>query len=493
MRSLVFLPLVLAYATALYWCYELWMLDGSYFAHGPLVPIVMAVVIYQRRSEWSRRQPAVDLRGWWLLGPALLMHLAGAALTIDSLSAASLVLAVPGAAWLLMGTERLRGLWPALWLVALAVPLPLYVTGNLAFELKELAVSGGVWLSQATGLAVERQGARLMVPGQQIGLDVADPCGGLRSLLSMITLAYCLAFFMGGRSWLRRGALLLAAAPMALFVNVVRISAICWLARYQGVEFASGTGHDLLNAAAWVLDLALLLLLDGLVSKIRGSGGVAELAAPDVVSDGWRPRRHVVALWIVCLPLLWLSTYRPVAESAGLADGLPERAGDFVQQSAQRLDGADYRRLLGTEDGTWRVYQQGDGPPVWVVAVFHGTNWKSIHPPHVCLLGSNMEIVEDGEFAWRETGTHGRILLRTKDQGRPYLSLFAYGAEDLRTGSYLSFFLHHAPRALFRVGNSGFLLRVETYADGPGGVGAAEARCRALLDALFEDAWSLLK
>src|SRR5262249_47630890 len=164
----IFLPLLRTYEAALRWCWELWWKPDYYFGHGPLVPLVMAAVIWQRRELWRRRPAAPDPRAWWLLGPALLLHLAGAAVTIDSLSAASVALALPGAAWLALGRERLRGLWPVLWLFAFAVPLPLYVTGRLAFELKEVAVSGGLLLAQLTGLQVVRQGALLQVPGQDV-------------------------------------------------------------------------------------------------------------------------------------------------------------------------------------------------------------------------------------------------------------------------------------------------------------------------------------
>ena len=67
----------------------------------------------------------------FVFSPALLLHAAGAALMVDSWSAASLVLAVPGAAWLALGRARLAGLWPALWLVLFAVPTPIYVEGRL--------------------------------------------------------------------------------------------------------------------------------------------------------------------------------------------------------------------------------------------------------------------------------------------------------------------------------------------------------------------------
>ena len=170
----VAMPLIVAYASALWWCVELWSLPEGYFAHGPLVPAVMAYVVWARRSEWRKVAPVPDARGFWLLGPALLLHLCGAALSIDSVAAASLVLAIPGAAWVAVGRARLVGLWPALWMFAFAAPLPIYVTDRIAFELKEVAVHGGVWLAQATGLGIERDGASLLVEGQTHTIGVIE-------------------------------------------------------------------------------------------------------------------------------------------------------------------------------------------------------------------------------------------------------------------------------------------------------------------------------
>ena len=86
----------------------------------------------------------------------------------------------------------------------------------------------------------------------------------------------------------------------------------------------------------------------------------------------------------------------------------------------------------------------------------------------------------------------GRAGCRGRVNGRPYLTIYAYGARDLCTGSYGEFFLHHAPRAIFRASNDGFLLRVDSYADGPDGVLGAEARCRELLRGLVGEARGLL-
>ena len=263
----ILLPVTIAYGAALWWIVEMWFLEGSYYAHGPLVVLVGGLVIWSRREEWRSRPIQPDARGWWLLGPALFVLLCGAALTIDSLMASSLVLAVPGAALLAFGFSRLRLLWPVLWLPVLAVPPPLYLSGRLAFELKEIAITAGLGLANLFGLGASRVGAHLYVPAQESPLLVADPCGGLRSLLALTTLGYCIAFFMGPQQGARRWLLVAAAGPVAMLCNVIRIACVCWLANWWGVPFATGAGHHLMNALTWGLDLGLLVALDQLFMR----------------------------------------------------------------------------------------------------------------------------------------------------------------------------------------------------------------------------------
>ena len=123
-------------------------------------------------------------------------------------------------------------------------------------------MGGGLGLANFFGLGGVQRGAHLYVPGQELPLLVADPCGGLRSLLALTTMGYCLAFFMGSQRGARRWLILAAAGPVALLCNVFRIASVTWIAKWWGVPFATGTGHDLMNAFTWILNLGILIALD---------------------------------------------------------------------------------------------------------------------------------------------------------------------------------------------------------------------------------------
>ena len=270
---LLVLPVMLAYAGAIKWVWDRWFQDGSYYSHGPVVLLAVLVLIWLRRTQWRAEVMETCLSGWWLLGPGLFLHLCGTSLTIDSLSAISLSLSLPGLGLLVLGTRRIRVLWPIIVLLLLALPPPMAVTRDLAFQLKELAIDSSLWLINGLGLEAERYGAQIAIPGQLRRLDVAPACSGLRSLVALTTLGYCIAFFIGSQHGARRWILLFAAMPIAVASNILRISSICLVADWESVDYASTTGHSILNVAEWVVDLGLLFLLDMLLSRNRGREG----------------------------------------------------------------------------------------------------------------------------------------------------------------------------------------------------------------------------
>jgi exosortase len=263
------LPLLLAYAGSLVWIWDMWFFREAYYSHGPLVVLAALWLIHDRRQDWEKVPSAPNARGWWLLGLALAVHAGGGALTIDSVSAASLIPAIAGVVWIAQGTARLRVLLPVLGLLLFAVPTPLVIQSRMAFELKEWAVEGGLALAQLCGVGAERIGSEVRISGQTGSLVVADACSGLRSLVALITLGYGIAFFMGSQVGVRRWAILAAAAPVAVATNAVRIGLICMLASGFGTEFASTTGHDWVSGAVWLIDLGILMGIDAILSRQR--------------------------------------------------------------------------------------------------------------------------------------------------------------------------------------------------------------------------------
>lgn len=71
-----------------------------------------------------------------------------------------------------------------------------------------------------------------------------DACSGLRSLTTLLALGAAFAFISNLSLW-KKWFLFLASIPMAVFVNIVRLTATGMMAVYIGPKTAHGFLHDM--------------------------------------------------------------------------------------------------------------------------------------------------------------------------------------------------------------------------------------------------------
>jgi len=105
-------------------------------------------------------------------------------------------------------------------------------------------------------------------------LEVVEACSGIRSLMTLLTLAVVFAYFTHPRrpddqgggmlaalkrygTW-RSAIIVLSAVPIAIITNAGRVSGTGILARYYGTEVADGFFHEF---SGWVVYIAAFLLL----------------------------------------------------------------------------------------------------------------------------------------------------------------------------------------------------------------------------------------
>ena len=192
------------------------------------------------------------------------------------------------------------------------------------------------------------------------------------------------------------------------------------------------------------------------------------------------PFKSSVVLWVLAPLLVWLSSVRPPNPRSDRAQGLPTQIGRFHLAEKKKITGG-MERLLGTRDVAWWVFEDDAGHQVFLTTVFHDTNWKSLHPPHICIRGSNFNIsldeaVEDDLDDGRRVSV-GHLVASVQNKPEiSYVSIYAFVGQDFVTPSYTGFYLRHFFPALFRQATSGFQLRVEAFV-GPDGQRATEQRC----------------
>jgi exosortase len=241
-----------------------WWSDPN-FSHGFFVPLFSVFVLWQDRSRLAaiRRNPST----WGL--PVIVFALCTLVLGVFGaelfLSRLSLIVLAAGLVLFLLGWEMLRAvLFPLLFLI-LMVPIPAIVFSQITFPLQILASKVAAWSLPLCGVPVLREGNVINLPAMP--LEVAEACSGIRSLLSLTTLAIMYGFLMEQRS-LFRVILALASIPIAVAANGFRIIGTGLLVQYWDPDKAEGFFHTFSGWLIFVVSLVMLFLLHQLLKLL---------------------------------------------------------------------------------------------------------------------------------------------------------------------------------------------------------------------------------
>jgi exosortase len=232
-----------------------WTYDPRY-AHGYLVPIFAVFLLWRDRGRLGSIR--FTSSRWWGIAVLLLgcaTHVAGGVLHNDWLALMSVLPSLGGVVLLWGGWTALRWAAPAIAYLAFMVPLPYRVEIALGWPLQRLATSASVYLLQTQGLAAVGEGNVIVLDHGRIG--VVEACSGLSMMLLFVALSTGVAILVR-RPWTDRLLLVLSAIPIALVVNILRITVTGVLNETVGGRVAQVVYHDL---AGWLMMPTALLLM----------------------------------------------------------------------------------------------------------------------------------------------------------------------------------------------------------------------------------------
>jgi exosortase len=189
-------------------------------------------------------------------------------------SRVSLLVLLAGLIILFQGWTFFRAvLFPWAFLI-LMIPIPSLILQQVTFPLQLLASKLATVLLQLVGVPVLRQGNVILLASMP--LEVAEACSGIRSLLTLITLAIIYGYLTENRVWVRV-VLALSAVPIAVAANSFRIFGTGLLVQYWDPDKAEGFYHALGGWLIFVVALIMLFTVHRVISLIRTSKGVSEV------------------------------------------------------------------------------------------------------------------------------------------------------------------------------------------------------------------------
>ncbi len=253
------------------------------WGHSYAIPFIALYLVWIKREELSRIVP----RAFW---PGLAPMLVGimsyfvcvVGIKNTMLQGFSVILTLFGMVLLLTGPGAMRVLMAPLAYLVFAVKISPTIMDRITFQLRLLASEGAYvalsLIGAVAGFQVDIAGNKLTVISSSGAhdLDVAEACSGMRMVIAFFALAGAVAL-ISCRSWWQRVALVLLATPVAVLMNIVRVS-VLGVGTLVDPDIAQGDAHVIIGTLLLLPGLGLFMLVVWALNKAvheNAKGGAA--------------------------------------------------------------------------------------------------------------------------------------------------------------------------------------------------------------------------
>lgn len=250
------------------------------------VIIIPAISIYYIVQHKARLQAAPKRLFWWAL-PLVFFGLYAYLWGIypgrnGMMRGYSMVITIFATVLFILGPSAMRVLWFPIAYLAFAVKISDAIWERIAQFLQDVASTGASWmltmLSKVLDYQIESNGNTIVMSFWRDGakvvepMNVAEACAGLRMLMAFIALGVALAFLFD-RKWWARIVMVSLAVPIAVAVNIGRVTAI-GLIYTVNREYAQGDFHIFVGMLMLIPAAGLFMLL-GVVLDLMGKSRIA--------------------------------------------------------------------------------------------------------------------------------------------------------------------------------------------------------------------------
>ena len=243
------------------------------WSHIFLIPLISIYLIYRRKEVLKKQNSYRDWKGLILFGLGLAMYAGGMQLNSTMVMGYAMVIELLGLVWFFVGTNMIKFLFIPILYLGFAIKFS-YLYTYISMFLKKTAATVGALVVNITGLPwdieADSLGAVLKIYHQglmiQPPLNVAEACSGMRSLMAITAISVALAF-LDWRPWYSRACIIIAALPLAIASNVVRLSVSGLLYPFNP-ELTHGDPHQLTGMLTLIPALLLLILITKICDRL---------------------------------------------------------------------------------------------------------------------------------------------------------------------------------------------------------------------------------
>jgi exosortase D (VPLPA-CTERM-specific) len=273
------------------------------------------------------------------------------------------------------------------------IPIPALIINQVTFPLQSLASKLASAQLQIVGVPVFLQGNVIYIAAMP--LEVAQACSGVRSLLTLVTLAIIYGYLMETRIWVRV-ALVLSAVPIAVAANSFRIFGTGLILQYWDPDKAEGFYHAFGGWVIFVVALVMLFAVHRVICLIWKSGPVVtpkvahqERPTEEIRMKAAPLRFAIVAVLLVSTAIgLQAHSHSEFIQPRAPLSSLPSQIDGW--NGTDRLLDQQTIDVLGPGEFLLRDYDNASQPPISLYVAYFPTQktGDTIHSPEHCLPGA---------------------------------------------------------------------------------------------------------
>ena len=226
------------------------------FSHGFLIPIISGYMIWANKEKLVKKRLQSSFLGLAIILFAMAMYIVGNIGAELFVQRSSIIACLFGITLYLFGVRIAKGVCVPLIYLFFMIPIPAIIWNQIAFPLQLLAAKLSVSVIQLLGITVLREGNILQL--SNTSLEVVNACSGIRSLTTLLAISGAFAY-LSGLNLVSKWVIFLAAIPLAIIGNIIRLTFTSVLAHHYGPDIVEGALHKL--SGVIVFGVAMILLL----------------------------------------------------------------------------------------------------------------------------------------------------------------------------------------------------------------------------------------
>lgn len=249
------------------------------WGHAFVIPLISGYMIYMLREKINQTSVVV----FWPAFVPFVLGIQAYAYTMFNiqnhmLQGMSLILTLGSVVLWMVGPAMFRYLFLPIAYLVLMMTISESIMLAVTFKL-QLVASQGSWLmlnligNPFGWFEVDIDGNTLMMTtasGDVFPMNVAEACSGMRMVVAFYALAVAVAL-MGSPQWWQRIALVLLAGPVAVFMNMIRVT-VLGLLMMVNPDLAAGDAHTVIGTLLLIPSLMLFLAFAWMLNRLISAG-----------------------------------------------------------------------------------------------------------------------------------------------------------------------------------------------------------------------------